>query len=89
MTIEFPRDIDSKPIQIFTTRRIQTVTAATAWTPSATDRAFSSPVDVDSLIITNASSVAQTTIPLAANVPRGIMPGYTYTFGASGVIEVM
>ena len=74
--------------QVFTTKRVQAVTADVAWVPSVGDTSFSSPVEVN-LIITNAAATAQTEIPLAANVPRGIIYGYTYTFDATGVIEVM
>ena len=83
-----PRDGESVKLPVFTTVRVQAVTQDTAWTPGADDRAFSAPEAFASLIITSPSG-AQHTIPLEANVPRGIIQGYTYTFGASGYIEVM
>lgn len=89
MTIEFPRDTIGDAIKVFTTVRVQAVSAGVAWAPNKEDRVFSAPADFASLIITNEDLVAQDAIPLAMNTPRGIMPGYTYTFGENGYIEVM
>jgi hypothetical protein len=88
MTTGFPREASHVSMQVFTTSRVQAVEAGVAWTPGANDRAFSSPTDVN-LIITDSTPTAQDEIPLAMNVPRGILPGYTYKFDASGSVEVM
>jgi len=75
-------------MQIFTTQRVQAVVANVAWVPGATDRAFSAPVDFAGVIYTTAAG-AQTSIPLAANLSRGLDGIVSVTFDANGAIEVM
>ncbi len=72
------KDTAGQPIQGFAPVKVQAVTGTEAWTPGDDDRVFVATVDVASFSISGGTAV-----PLDAYFPIVIVPGKTYTFGAS------
>lgn len=70
-------------MQIFTPRRIVAVTNGSPWTPEAGDRVFAVTEYIGYKI--NGGTEAN----LESGSIRGVVKGYTYTFNADSVIEVM
>lgn len=84
-----PREeIGGEAIPVFTTYRVDAVVNGTAWLPQPGDRAISAPEAFASVIWVTGNGT-QHTIPLEANVARGLEGIVSVTFGADGYIEVM
>jgi hypothetical protein len=82
------RDTSGVPMPVFSPKKVVTVTISVAWEPDTDDRAFMSTEDVN-LVITTDTGSAQSSVPIPAHLPFGIIKGFTYTFDAAAAILVM
>ena len=83
------RDASNRPIQVFTPKKVVSITSATAWTPDEDDSVFCVPSDCTYTITLNGST--SDSANLTAGDVRGIVEGASYTFTIAGgmYIEVM
>jgi len=78
------RDNNGVVLQGFAPYRAEDITASVVWTPGTADTAFCVPSACTYTLNGSGSSMS-----LQEGAIRVLMPGYTYTFDTTQVIEVM